>query len=113
MAFNGIDWASCYDDRKTTKAYCVFLGDSLVSWHSNQHKVISHYITKFEHRDVAMASTELLWLRALIIEIGVSLSSPPIILCDNLSATYLSHNPIFHALNKHIEIHFHFLYSLV
>lgn len=30
-------------------------------------------------------------------------------LCDNLSATYLTANPVFHARTKHIEVNFHFV----
>lgn len=31
-AFTDADWAFDFDDRKSTRAYVVFLGDNLVSW---------------------------------------------------------------------------------
>ena len=42
-------------------------------------------------------------------ELGVKTRQIPCLWCDNLGATYLSANPIFHARAKHIEIDFHFV----
>ena len=42
-------------------------------------------------------------------ELGVKHTRIPCLWCDNLGATYLFANPVFHARTKHIEIDFHFV----
>jgi hypothetical protein len=39
----------------------------------------------------------------------LNLSKKSCLWCDNLDATYLSANLVFHARTKHIEINFHFV----
>jgi hypothetical protein len=42
-------------------------------------------------------------------DLGVPSVHSPILWCDNIGATYLTSNPIFHARTKHIEIDFHYV----
>ena len=41
--------------------------------------------------------------------LGVSITQPPVLLCDNLSVIALSFNPVNHQRTKHIEIDVHFV----
>ena len=58
---------------------------------------------------MANATAELIWVESLLAELGIVPKEKPCLWCDNLGATYLSANPVFHARAKHIEIDFHFV----
>nr|GEY08255.1 hypothetical protein [Tanacetum cinerariifolium] len=98
-----------HDDRQSMRRFAIYLGSNLVSWTARKQRMVLRSSTEAEHTALADTVVELTWLQALLNELGIRSSSTPILWCDNVGATYLSANHIFHARTKHVEIYYHFV----
>ncbi|GKC64185.1 NBS-containing resistance-like protein, partial [Tanacetum coccineum] len=65
------------------------------------------------YRGVANVVAETAWIQNLLIELHTPLSIATLFYCDNVSAVYLSTNPVQHQRTKHIEIDIHFVREYV
>lgn len=103
------NWAGDINDRKSTSGFYVFLGDSLLSWKSKKQTVVARSTAEVEYRAMAHATAKIVWLRWLLSDLGITISSPTPLYCDNTSAIQITHNSVFHERTKHIEIDCHFI----
>ena len=108
-AYSDADWAGCPDSRRSTSGYCVYLGDNLISWSSKRQTTVSRSSAEAEYRAVAHTVAECCWIRQLLQDLHISIASATVVYCDNVSAVYMSSNPVHHRRTKHIEIDIHFV----
>jgi hypothetical protein len=111
-AFSDADWGGNLDDRTSTSAYIIYLGGNPISWMSKRQRTVARSSTEAEYRSVAHTAAEVRWLSNLLGELGINIPTPTL-LCDNIGATYLCANPVFHSRMKHIALDYHFVRQLV
>ena len=65
--------------------------------------------TEAEYRGATVAACEVVWLKRILKDLGISSKDPIPLYCDNMSNVHLARNPMFHAHTEHIEVHYHFI----
>lgn len=103
-AFCYSDWATCPETRKSITWFCIYLGNSLISWKSKKQATVSRNSTEAEYISMASTFCELQWL---LLFANIQFRQPVSFYCNNVSAIHIENNSSFHERTKHIELDCH------
>uniref|UniRef100_A0A8R7R8J0 Reverse transcriptase Ty1/copia-type domain-containing protein n=1 Tax=Triticum urartu TaxID=4572 RepID=A0A8R7R8J0_TRIUA len=103
QAYSDATWASDPSDRHSLSAYYVFLGGSLIAWKTKKQTVVSRSSAEAALRAMALLA-EVTWLRWLLQDFGVSVTTPTPLLSDSTGAISIARDPVKQDLTKHIGV---------
>ncbi|KAL2246099.1 UNVERIFIED_CONTAM: Retrovirus-related Pol polyprotein from transposon RE1 [Sesamum indicum] len=107
IAFSDADWGGCLQTRKSLTGFCVFLGETPISWKTKKQVTVSRSTTEAEYRSLASTVCELVWITSLLREFEIEVGLPIPLFCDNKAAIHITANPVFHETTKHLDIDCH------
>lgn len=93
------------DDKwKSQGGYLIFVGGSLVSWSSRRHRSRTFSSMESEYMEASEASKEVVWMRAILEELGHGQDAATVMHEDNKACIAFSKNNTCHDRTKHIDI---------
>jgi hypothetical protein len=104
QAYSDATWVSDPMDRRSLSAYYVFLGGLLIAWKTKKQTAVSRSSVDAELRAMALLTTEVTWLRWLLADFVVSVTTPTTLLSDSIGAISITRDPVKHELTKHIGV---------
>src|SRR5580693_5502403 len=111
-AYADSDWASDPNTRKSTTGYLVKLAGGIFAWNSCAQKTVALSSTEAEYMSLSDTSRQLVWVKNLLIELGIQLS-PILLYGDNQGSIFLASNPVQEKRIKHIDLHYHYIRDVV
>ncbi|GJS14014.1 putative RNA-directed DNA polymerase [Tanacetum coccineum] len=107
--YTNADWAGDRTDGKSTSGYFTFVGGNLVTWRSKKQKVVSRSSAEAKFQGMVHGVCELIWIKRVLKDLGLNLTSPMQLHCDNQAVVKIANNPVQHNTTKHVEIDRHFI----
>ena len=96
------------DDRKSHTGMIIKLATGPICWTSHKQKTVALSSTEAEYMALSDSCRQLMWLKSLFSEIGITIAVLP--LCgDNQGSIFLGSNPVQERRTKHIDIRYHYI----
>ncbi|KAK1643043.1 hypothetical protein QYE76_060848 [Lolium multiflorum] len=108
-SYTDASWNTDPDDSKSQSGYVFILNGAAVSWASSKQCTVAKSSTESEYIAASEASSEAVWMKRFIVELGVvpSALDPLVIYCDNMGAIANAQEPRSHKRLKHIKLRYH------
>jgi hypothetical protein len=109
VGFSDADWAGDVNTRRSTSGYAFQLGKATITWSSRRQATVAKSSTEAEYVALSAAASECIWLRRLVSNLGMDVTTPTTIYEDNQGAIDIAKNPKHHDRTKHIDVSHHFV----
>jgi hypothetical protein len=97
---------------KSTSGYIVYFGGGPISWSSGLQSVIAQSSGEAEYIAAFNASTNVVYHRQFLDDLGIQLTGATLVWEDNTAAIAMSKNPVNHKRCRHILVKYHYLRDL-
>jgi hypothetical protein len=111
--YSDSDYANCPDDCRSVGGHCFSLGSGMISWSSKKQRLVADSSCYAEYIALHESAREATFLRAVLEALHFLPSSATPIYCDNIAASILTEDHVWHPRTKHIRVRYHSVHEMV
>jgi Reverse transcriptase (RNA-dependent DNA polymerase) len=108
-----LDYANCPAMSHSVSGYSFSLGSGAVSWCSHKQHTVANSSCYAKYITLHETSHEAVFLCQLLDGIGFAPTSATVLHCNNVAATMIAKDHIWHSHIKHIRIKYHYIQELI
>jgi hypothetical protein len=107
------DFAGDKDGRISVTGFCIYVCGCMVSWKSRGQKSVTLSSTEAEYVAVSELCQEIMFVRNVLIFLGVEIKIPITMYCNNVGTIFLAYNAKTGGRTKHVDIRYHYVREFV
>ena len=98
------DWATCKDTRRSQSGFIAIMNGGPIAWTSRKQPIVAMSTMESELISITAGSLEVVYLRNLLADLGVTQVQPTVMLEDNKATIAVAHNTSINAASRHIAL---------